>query len=125
MIVDGKVPKRLKDMRLELGLLKMVWDTVCLVQFLFSSWKSTLWADIDTEVLLDETKMLQTQIKKLPPSGRGDAFDFEYGWALYHTRFKGGGSRREVRLHAAARLGSRRGGGGGAAGGDRPLAAGR
>ena len=57
---------RLKDMRLELGLLKMVWDTICLVQFLFSSWKSTLWADIDTEVLLDETKMLQTQIKKLP-----------------------------------------------------------
>jgi dynein heavy chain len=57
---------RLKDMRMELQLLKMVWDTICLVQFLFSSWKSTLWADIDTEVLLDETKMLQTQIKKLP-----------------------------------------------------------
>jgi dynein heavy chain len=41
---------------------------VLIVESLFTVWKSTLWADIDTELLLDETRSLLNQIKKQPKS---------------------------------------------------------
>jgi hypothetical protein len=48
-----------QDMRTELQLLKTTWDMVDLVSNLFSSWRMTLWADINTDALLEETKLLQ------------------------------------------------------------------
>jgi dynein heavy chain len=50
----------------EVVLLKMTWDMVSFVDHLFCAWQQTLWAEIDTELLLEETKKLATQLKKLP-----------------------------------------------------------
>jgi len=55
----------LKEARQELELLKMMWDMVDLVDNLFSLWKTTLWADINTDALLEETKSLQNHIKRM------------------------------------------------------------
>ncbi|CAN0303753.1 unnamed protein product, partial [Discosporangium mesarthrocarpum] len=62
------VPRHLglQEVRTQLCLLKMVWDMVSLVDSLFGSWMTTLWADIKTDELLDEVKSLQQQIRKLP-----------------------------------------------------------
>ncbi|CAM9543075.1 unnamed protein product [Hapterophycus canaliculatus] len=46
----------LVEVRTQLRLLKMVWDTVGLVEGLFASWTATLWADINTDELLDEAR---------------------------------------------------------------------
>ena len=54
----------LRDIEEDLRLLKSVWDVVCLVDFQFSTWKSTLWAEINTDSLLEEVKLIQNQIKK-------------------------------------------------------------
>lgn len=46
----------LVEVRTQLRLLKMVWDTAGLVDGLFASWTATLWADIRTDELLDEAR---------------------------------------------------------------------
>lgn len=46
----------LVEVRTQLRLLKMVWDTAGLVDGLFASWTATLWADIQTDELLDEAR---------------------------------------------------------------------
>jgi dynein heavy chain len=56
----------LADMKDNLRVLKGVWDVVRLVDCLFSQWKLTLWNDIKSEDLMDETRRLQNQIKMLP-----------------------------------------------------------
>jgi len=43
--------KELKDCRNELVSLKYMWDLICLVEYLFTSWRSTLWDKIDTDSL--------------------------------------------------------------------------
>ena len=53
-------------MREDAVLLKQTWDTVNSVVHLFESWRTILWAAIDTEALLDEVKLLQNQIKRMP-----------------------------------------------------------
>lgn len=55
----------LKEMRQELVLLKNTWDMVDLVENLFSLWKTTLWADINTDALMEETKSLQVGGRKI------------------------------------------------------------
>ena len=52
--------------RSDVVLLKETWDSVNAVSNLFESWQTTLWAAINTEELLDEVKLLQKQIKKMP-----------------------------------------------------------
>jgi dynein heavy chain len=54
----------IREIGQDLRLLKTVWDTVVLVESLFAMWRNTLWAEIDTEVLLEEVKKLQNQLKK-------------------------------------------------------------
>lgn len=50
--------------------LKGLWDVVLMVESLFQQWKITLWADIKTDDLIDETKRLTKQIKVLPKKAR-------------------------------------------------------
>lgn len=61
----------LKDAHIEIHQLKMVWDSRALVSALFSDWQQALWADIDTDELVDETRLLQGQVKALPRTVRG------------------------------------------------------
>jgi dynein heavy chain len=58
--------KELKQCRSELKLLKLAWDHVALVQETFTSYRSTLWKDVDVDNMLDETKKLLKEIKTLP-----------------------------------------------------------
>ena len=58
--------QELGDTRRELVLLKTAWDMSVLVDTVFDAWRVTLWADIDAESMLDETKKLQTQVRRLP-----------------------------------------------------------
>lgn len=53
--------KQLKDCGSELCLLKQMWDLISLIDFQFEAWKSTLWEKIDTEVLMQLTKDMQTK----------------------------------------------------------------
>ncbi|KAJ1439145.1 dynein heavy chain and region D6 of dynein motor-domain-containing protein [Ochromonadaceae sp. CCMP2298] len=54
----------IREISQDLCLLKSVWDAVCLVESLFALWRNTLWAEIDTDGLLEEVKKLQSQLKK-------------------------------------------------------------
>ena len=54
----------IKEISLDLKMLKDVWDNVVLVESLFCLWKNTLWNDINTDVLLDEVKKILNSLKK-------------------------------------------------------------
>lgn len=54
----------------DLRLLKSVWDIVCLVDFYLNTWKNTLWAEINTDDLVEEVRKIQNQIKKQPKKPR-------------------------------------------------------
>ena len=57
--------KQLNDCRREVGLLKSVWDLTAIVTYMFDSWKSTLWSDIDIDALDVKCRDLGKEIKKL------------------------------------------------------------
>ena len=52
----------------DLGVLKSVWDMWMLVDGMFSAWARALWDDIAVDDLIEETRVLLVQIKKLPAS---------------------------------------------------------
>lgn len=54
--------KELKECRNELINLKYLWDLVSLVEFLFTSWRSTLWDKIDTDSLMAQIKELEKKL---------------------------------------------------------------
>lgn len=55
----------LLEMNSYLCLLKFIWDLVILVDSLFTSWKQTLWADINTDSLIEQVKILQSQCQNI------------------------------------------------------------
>lgn len=57
--------KQLKECRMDLKNLKLMWDAVSIVHFAYNDWKSTLWDKINTENLLIENKKLDTMCKTL------------------------------------------------------------
>lgn len=75
-LAPSKFPE-LGNARGELRQLKTVWDMVGMVTSLFDSWRRTLWADIDTEDLLEETNALLRQVQRLPKTTRG--------WGVYRS----------------------------------------
>ena len=68
---------QLQELGDDLKLLKSVWDVIGLTESLFSTWKSTLWAEIKTDDLLDQVKQLQVIIRRLAVKTRE--------WAVFHT----------------------------------------
>ena len=56
--------------REEMVQLKTAWDMSVLVDMVFDAWRLTLWADIDAEVMLDETKKLQSGVRRLSAKQR-------------------------------------------------------
>jgi len=54
----------IKEIEVDLKLLKDVWDNVMLVTCLFSTWKNTLWAEIQTDEFIEEVKRIQNQLKR-------------------------------------------------------------
>lgn len=49
--------------------LKLLWDMASCVSCLFEAWRRTLWADIKTEDLLEETAQLLRQVQASPSAG--------------------------------------------------------
>lgn len=63
--------KELKECRNELISLKYMWDLISFVEFLFTSWRSTLWDKIDTDSLLATIKEMQKrQTNPLNPQNK-------------------------------------------------------
>lgn len=53
--------KQLKDCKSELCHLKYMWDLISLISYQFDDWKSTLWDKIDTDLLMQLIKEMQTK----------------------------------------------------------------
>lgn len=54
------------ECREELVFVKDVWDISMLVEVQFVDWRKTLWADIKTDMMEDNTKMFVKEVKGLP-----------------------------------------------------------
>ena len=52
--------------RSELNCIKQVWDSFFLIEHTITSWRQTLWADIDCDGLIDESKAINDHIKRYP-----------------------------------------------------------
>ena len=63
----------------EIILLKSVWDMVAIINALFEKWSSTLWLDIDTDMLMDETVLLDKQVSGMTREMRN--------WDVYKTLY--------------------------------------
>jgi dynein heavy chain len=53
--------KQLKDCRNDLVSLKQMWDLIALIDMQFDSWKRTGWEQIDTDVLSNLIKDMQSK----------------------------------------------------------------
>jgi dynein heavy chain len=67
----------IREIEQDLKDLKMVWDTVMMIDAMFSTWKNTLWAEIRTDDLMEETKKIQNQLKRYPKKARD--------WGVFKT----------------------------------------
>ena len=69
----------LVDSRREIVLLKSIWDMTAIINTLFEKWSSTLWLDIDTDMLMDETVLLDKQVSSMTREMRN--------WDVYKTLY--------------------------------------
>lgn len=67
-----------QDTRMELRLLKGLWDSKAMVDSTYVDWRTALWSQINTEELDDENKVLLKQLRK-----QGSDFPVVKGWAVY------------------------------------------
>ncbi|CAB1116950.1 unnamed protein product [Ectocarpus sp. CCAP 1310/34] len=67
-----------QDTRMELRLLKGLWDSKAMVDSTYVDWRTALWSQINTEELDDENKVLLKQLRK-----QGNDFPVVKGWAVY------------------------------------------
>jgi len=63
--------KPIKECTSDLRNLKTMWDTVAMVNYQYSDWKSKTWRQIKADVFLEVNKTLANQIKTLPKEIRG------------------------------------------------------
>ena len=68
------------ETRVELKLLKNVWDLKALINGTFSSWNPILWSDIKTDDLEDISKNLLKILRKM-----GGDFPVVKGWVVYRS----------------------------------------
>ena len=67
--------KQLKACRKDVGMLKNLWDMICLVRSSFDAWKTTLWKDINVEQMDMDCKKFVKDIRGLDKEMRAwDAF---------------------------------------------------
>jgi dynein heavy chain len=68
------------DTRMEIKLLKYVWDMKSLVMSTFESWNELAWHDIDTDKLEDVSKLLMKNLKKM-----ANDHPIVKGWLVYRS----------------------------------------
>jgi dynein heavy chain len=66
------------DTLTELKLLKNLWDMKSCVTMTFKSWRTALWADVDTETLDDANKVIMKELR-----ANGNANPMIKGWEVY------------------------------------------
>lgn len=59
--LERSIYKELRECESELKLLKRMWDLIALIDLQFDSWRSTLWDQIDTDLLMTLIKDMQTK----------------------------------------------------------------
>jgi dynein heavy chain len=57
--------KQLCDCRRDISMLKTIWDLVSLVIFMFGEWKTTLWTEIDTDVMEARCREFSKELRKM------------------------------------------------------------
>jgi dynein heavy chain len=68
--------KQVRACRKELGFMKELWDTIFAVRFQFAAWSSTLWNDVDVEMMENACKKMVKEIRLLPKEARAwEAFN--------------------------------------------------
>ncbi|CAM9279490.1 unnamed protein product [Choristocarpus tenellus] len=67
-----------QDTRMELRILKGLWDFKAMVDSSYVDWRTALWNKIDTEALDDENKNILKQLRK-----QGSDFPVVKGWQVY------------------------------------------
>jgi len=70
----------MNDTRLELKLLKTVWDMKAQVAYVYTSWNSQLWNDIKTDDLEDVNKILLKNLRKMSSDT-----PVVKGWVVYRS----------------------------------------
>ena len=63
--------KQLLDCRRDVGMLKIIWDLVGLVNYMFEEWRSTLWNDIDTDAMENRCRELAKELRKMDKEIKG------------------------------------------------------
>lgn len=67
-----------QDTRMELKMLKGLWDSKAMVGSTYVDWRTDLWSEINTEALDDENKVLLKQLRK-----QGNDFPVVKAWQVY------------------------------------------
>ncbi|KAI9189963.1 hypothetical protein H9P43_001396 [Blastocladiella emersonii ATCC 22665] len=63
--------KQLGDCRRDIGMLKQVWDVVGLVTFMFEEWRTTLWTEIDVDVMDGKCRDLAKELRRMDKEIKG------------------------------------------------------
>ncbi|KAI8900476.1 dynein heavy chain and region D6 of dynein motor-domain-containing protein [Globomyces pollinis-pini] len=63
--------KQLVDCRRDISMLKTIWDLVGLVIFMFGQWKTTLWTEIDTDLMENRCRELSKELRRMDKEIKG------------------------------------------------------
>ncbi|KAJ3365528.1 hypothetical protein HDU91_002183, partial [Kappamyces sp. JEL0680] len=63
--------RQLSDCRRDVGMLKLIWDLVGLVIFMFDQWKLTLWVEIDTDAMEARCRELSKELRRMDKEIKG------------------------------------------------------
>ncbi|KAH6561309.1 hypothetical protein BASA62_009918 [Batrachochytrium salamandrivorans] len=67
--------RQLSDCRRDIGMLKVMWDLVSLVTYMFGQWRTTLWTEIDTDSMENRCRDLSRELRKMDKEIKGwDAY---------------------------------------------------
>lgn len=62
--------KPLKECLSDLKNLKTLWDLITMVNLQYNDWKTKLWRQIKADILIEQNKVFQKQIKDVPKDVR-------------------------------------------------------
>lgn len=68
--LERRTYKPLKECLADLKNLKTLWDLITMINLQYNDWKTKLWRQIKGDVLVEQNKVFQRQIKEVPKDVR-------------------------------------------------------